>query len=129
MKKGLSGNSDFYQAVWKEHAATYHTATKALTGKYATDTHYDKKLNALIETYKLTDYDAEPEKVEKEEHITKESAKKDKKARAVELSEDTQTEGTEKNPALTTESLQQVIELLPIPQRPAKQVLGQLTTQ
>lgn len=129
LKKGISGNSDFYQAVWKEHAATYQAATKALTGTYATDTHYDKKLNALIETYKLTGYDADPEKVEKEEHVTKESAKKDKKARAVEPSVDTQTEGTEKNPMLTTESLQQVIELLPIPQRPAKQVPGQLTTQ
>ncbi|MBO1305300.1 glucosaminidase domain-containing protein [Enterococcus sp. 669A] len=62
LKNGLSGNSGFYQATWKGNAATYREATKALTGKYATDTSYDKKLNALIETYELDSFDQEPEK-------------------------------------------------------------------
>ena len=35
---------------------------KILTGRYATDTYYDKKLNALIETYQLTEYDQEKKK-------------------------------------------------------------------
>ncbi|MDH6365218.1 flagellum-specific peptidoglycan hydrolase FlgJ [Enterococcus sp. PF1-24] len=50
-------HTNFYKGAWKSNAATYKDATKFLTGKYATDTSYNKKLNALIETYKLTDYD------------------------------------------------------------------------
>lgn len=59
MKEGLTGNSDFYNGVWKENAETYQEATKFLTGRYATDTKYDQKLNGLIETYDLTQYDKE----------------------------------------------------------------------
>lgn len=51
------GNGDFYKDTWKKNAKTYKDATKALTGKYATDTSYDKKLNKLIETYDLTFFD------------------------------------------------------------------------
>lgn len=129
LKKGISGNAGFYQGVWKEYAKTYQVATKALTGKYATDTQYDKKLNALIDTYRLTDYDKDPAITEEKDRTTKESAKKDKKTKTEEKTEETHTEGVEKDEALTAESLQQVIELLPIPQRPAKQVPGYLRTQ
>ncbi|MEO1772691.1 glucosaminidase domain-containing protein [Candidatus Enterococcus ferrettii] len=59
LKKGLSGNPYFYKGTWKESAATYQEATAFLTGKYATDTSYNKKLNALIETYELTTFDQE----------------------------------------------------------------------
>ncbi|HFD1766315.1 TPA: peptidoglycan DD-metalloendopeptidase family protein, partial [Enterococcus hirae] len=59
LKEGLIGNSYFYDGVWKTNAKTYQEATKFLTGRYATDTSYDKKLNGLIETYKLTTYDKE----------------------------------------------------------------------
>ncbi|EMF0131667.1 peptidoglycan DD-metalloendopeptidase family protein, partial [Enterococcus hirae] len=55
----LTGNSHFYDGVWKTNAKTYQEATKFLTGRYATDTSYDKKLNGLIETYDLTKYDKE----------------------------------------------------------------------
>lgn len=51
------GNGSFYQETWKKNTKTYKEATKALTGKYATDTNYDKKLNKLIETYDLTFFD------------------------------------------------------------------------
>ncbi|MGG5332482.1 glucosaminidase domain-containing protein [Enterococcus sp. AZ163] len=59
LRKGIPGNAEFYQATWKENAATFQEASKALTGKYATDTSYDKKLNALIETYQLMQFDQE----------------------------------------------------------------------
>lgn len=59
LKEGLTGNSQFYSGVWKTNAKTYQEATKFLTGRYATDTKYDQKLNGLIETYHLTDYDKE----------------------------------------------------------------------
>lgn len=129
LKNGISGNTKFYQCVWKEVAKTYQEATKALTGKYATDTQYDKKLNALIETYQLTDYDSDPAKREKSEKADKASTKKEKETNTKDKTEETQEAVTEKNTALTEESLQQVAELLPIPQRPAKQVPGNLNTQ
>lgn len=59
LKEGLSGDSDFYAGVWKSNAKTYQEATKFLTGRYATDTAYNQKLNGLIETYDLTNYDKE----------------------------------------------------------------------
>lgn len=129
LKNGISGNAKFYQSVWKDVAETYQEATKALTGKYATDTQYDKKLNALIETYQLTDYDNDPAKREKSEKVDKASTKKEKETNAKDKTKETQAAVTEKNTALTEESLQQVTELLPIPQRPAKQVPGNLNTQ
>lgn len=59
LKEGLSGDSDFYAGVWKSNAKTYQEATKFLTGRYATDTSYNQKLNGLIEAYDLIDYDKE----------------------------------------------------------------------
>lgn len=59
LKEGLTGNSHFYDGVWKTNAKTYQEASKFLTGRYATDTNYDKKLNGLIEIYDLTTYDKE----------------------------------------------------------------------
>lgn len=59
LKEGISGNQDFYSGAWKTNAKTYEEATKFLTGKYATDTQYNQKLNGLIETYELTEYDKE----------------------------------------------------------------------
>ncbi|HAP3021336.1 TPA: glucosaminidase domain-containing protein [Enterococcus faecalis] len=59
LKEGLVGNTSFYDGVWKSNAKTYQEATKFLTGRYATDISYDKKLNGLIETYDLTTFDKE----------------------------------------------------------------------
>lgn len=64
MKEGLSGGSDYYSGAWKSNAETYEDATKFLTGRYATDTSYNQKLNGLIETYKLTEYDKEKDDTE-----------------------------------------------------------------
>lgn len=59
LKEGLTGDSNYYAGVWKSNAGTYQEATGFLTGRYATDTQYDQKLNGLIETYDLTYYDKE----------------------------------------------------------------------
>ncbi|WP_368556319.1 glucosaminidase domain-containing protein [Enterococcus faecalis] len=54
---GLDSNQDFYKNVTKEGAKNYLEATKNLTGKYATDTNYNNKLNSIIYVYNLTQYD------------------------------------------------------------------------
>lgn len=59
LKDGVSWNPGIYQGTWKDHAETYENATEALTGTYASDTLYNQKLNSLIETYDLTQYDHE----------------------------------------------------------------------
>lgn len=59
LKEGITGDSNYYAGVWKSKAKTFQEATKYLTGRYATDTQYDQKLNGLIETHDLTDYDKE----------------------------------------------------------------------
>ncbi|MDT2397145.1 glucosaminidase domain-containing protein [Enterococcus avium] len=64
MKEGLSGSSDYYSGTWKSNTETYEDATKFLTGRYATDTSYNQKLNGLIETYNLTEYDKEKAEAE-----------------------------------------------------------------
>lgn len=57
LKNGLIQDPTFYKGVWKTEAASYEEATAFLTGRYATDIHYNKKLNALIEAYDLTSFD------------------------------------------------------------------------
>ena len=47
----------FYAGAWKSNTRSYVDATKWLTGKYATDPMYNTKLNNLIVTYNLTQYD------------------------------------------------------------------------
>ncbi|WP_242543289.1 peptidoglycan DD-metalloendopeptidase family protein [Candidatus Enterococcus mangumiae] len=59
MTSGLIDNREFYAGMWKSHAKTYQEATKFLTGRYASDTRYNQKLNGLIETYDLQQYDKE----------------------------------------------------------------------
>lgn len=56
---------DYAQVLQQEHfwgahksmTTSYQEATQALTGVYATDTHYAEKLDALISQYQLTQYD------------------------------------------------------------------------
>ncbi|MBC1486964.1 1,4-beta-N-acetylmuramoylhydrolase, partial [Listeria seeligeri] len=55
---GPSWNPNYYSKVWKSNTTSYKDATKALTGTYATDTAYASKLNNLISTYNLTQYDS-----------------------------------------------------------------------
>lgn len=57
LKNGTSWNKTYYRKTFKSDAATYKEATEALTGSYATDTKYNKKLNAMIQQYNLQKYD------------------------------------------------------------------------
>lgn len=57
IRGGITGNTDFYQDVWRSEAKNYLRATDALIGTYATDINYSKKLNSLIAVYGLTQYD------------------------------------------------------------------------
>ncbi|WP_439443457.1 LysM peptidoglycan-binding domain-containing protein [Listeria aquatica] len=57
IKGGPSWNPNYYAGAWKSNTASYLDATKALTGTYATDTSYSVKLNNLIKTYNLTQFD------------------------------------------------------------------------
>ncbi|MBO1307834.1 glucosaminidase domain-containing protein [Enterococcus sp. 669A] len=123
LKNGLSGNPGFYQATWKESAATYQDATKALTGKYATDTSYDKKLNALIETYELTSYDQEPNK-EIEPELSAETAGSAESQKEIDSPNTESSESGEQKQIITTRTKYPVMRAIPIAQRPANQVSG-----
>lgn len=46
-----------FRAVHRHQSADYHQALQALRGNYATDVHYDKKLEAIIKAFDLTKYD------------------------------------------------------------------------
>lgn len=129
LKKGLSGNPGFYQATWKDHAATYQEATKALTGKYATDTAYDKKLNALIETYELTRYDQalEVSNAEINEPLIEEKQEPTSTATSTEARDNLTIEET--RPGATYETKVPVQGRDNVAQKPARQVLGTNTVK
>ena len=57
MVNGVTWDSEFYSGTWKSNTSSYKDATAALTGTYATDTRYGSKLNNLITTHGLTQYD------------------------------------------------------------------------
>ncbi|MBK0039224.1 MULTISPECIES: glucosaminidase domain-containing protein [unclassified Enterococcus] len=57
IRGGIKENAEFYKEVWRSEAKNYLRATDALTGSYATDVTYNKKLNSLIAAYELTKYD------------------------------------------------------------------------
>ncbi len=128
LKNGLSGNPSFYQATWKTNAATYQEAAKALTGKYATDTSYDKKLNALIETYELTDYDQEPNKDETPVSTEQQVESREKAPETSRSSESTE-ETTQEQQPIVSKTKQQAVIIPPVTQRPAKQLYGNRPTQ
>ena len=51
------GNGYYYAGTWKSTTRSYTDATACLTGRYATDPGYASKLNNIITTYGLTQYD------------------------------------------------------------------------
>ncbi|MBO1305396.1 glucosaminidase domain-containing protein [Enterococcus sp. 669A] len=121
LKNGLSGNPGFYQGTWKEHAATYQEAAKSLTGKYATDTSYDKKLNALVETYELTSFDQEPNK---EKETSSDSSETINTQQTTKESTSSDSYSSGKKQSIVSETRQEAVVISPITQRPAKQVAG-----
>ncbi|MEO1769959.1 glucosaminidase domain-containing protein [Candidatus Enterococcus ferrettii] len=124
LKEGISGNASFYHGTWKSNAATHQKAAKALTGKYATDTAYDKKLIALIEAYNLTSYDQAP--TESVEAVQEQSA--DDPIKLEVSSEEKQlTEASSESSGqelLVNQTKKPVIVIPPAAQRPAKQLSG-----
>ena len=60
LRNGLSWDPNYYSGTWKENTNTYRDATRWLTGRYATDRNYDKKLNRIIEQWDLTRFDNGP---------------------------------------------------------------------
>ncbi|EOH97733.1 glucosaminidase domain-containing protein [Enterococcus pallens] len=129
LKNGLSGNFRFYQETWKVNAATYQEAAKSLTGKYATDTSYDKKLIALIEAYKLTSYDQNPEisiETEREQPVNEPIQQEDssEENQAVERSGESSEQELQIN-----QTRQPIIFIPSTAQRPAKQLSGNQPVQ
>lgn len=57
LRGGTGYSETFYSGTWKTNTKSYKDATKFLTGRYATDTSYNSKLNGLIDAYNLTQYD------------------------------------------------------------------------
>lgn len=57
LSRGLIEAPDFYMGTWRSRTSSYQDATAYLQGRYATDTQYASKLNALIEQYDLTRFD------------------------------------------------------------------------
>lgn len=57
IRGGISGSENYYKDVWRSEAKNYLRASEKLTGKYATDTSYHRKLTSLISVYHLTEYD------------------------------------------------------------------------
>ena len=58
LRNGISSDPLFYDGVWKSNADSYQDATAYLTGRYATDTAYNTKLNGIIESNGLAQYDS-----------------------------------------------------------------------
>ncbi|MGX7109613.1 LysM peptidoglycan-binding domain-containing protein [Facklamia miroungae] len=55
--EGSAWRKNFYQGALKSNTTSYQDATKHLTGRYATDTRYGGKLDQLISTYQLDQFD------------------------------------------------------------------------
>lgn len=58
IRGGIQGNNKYYEGSWRSKAKNYLKAADNLTGKYATDTSYNRKISSLIAAYHLTKYDA-----------------------------------------------------------------------
>ena len=57
LRNGVSWDPNYYKGTWKENTTSYQDATLYLTGRYATDSSYYTKLNAIISAYDLTKFD------------------------------------------------------------------------
>lgn len=56
----LNYKDGFYHGVLKSNTNSYEDATRFLTGRYATDTYYNVKLNQIISDFNLTALDKTP---------------------------------------------------------------------
>ncbi|MFL2109899.1 GW dipeptide domain-containing protein [Marinilactibacillus psychrotolerans] len=69
LRNGTNWDANFYNGTWVRRTSSYKDATKWLTGKYATDPVYNEKLNTIIETYNLSQYDLDTIEVNYEAEI------------------------------------------------------------
>ncbi|EOH90301.1 glucosaminidase domain-containing protein [Enterococcus pallens] len=129
LKKGLSGNAGFYQGTWRSASATYQEAAKSLTGKYATDTAYDKKLIALIEAYDLTTYDQDPATIAEAEQEQPADASSNSDKYSEEKKTIEESSNSSEQELHVNQTKQPVIVVPPAAQRPAKQLAGNRIVQ
>lgn len=57
LRDGVSWDRNFYSGAWVENTASHMDATEWLTGRYATDSLYNVKVNNTIRTHGLLQYD------------------------------------------------------------------------
>lgn len=66
LRNGLTWNKNFYSGTWIENTKSFQDATLWLQGRYATDPAYANKLNNIIQSLNLTQFDAIKAIAEKE---------------------------------------------------------------
>lgn len=74
LRLGVSWQPERYRGAWLENASSYASATKALTGTYATANNYNTILNKRIIDYDLTQYDPKISKANKSYIVKKSGA-------------------------------------------------------
>ncbi|SIO01043.1 Flagellum-specific peptidoglycan hydrolase FlgJ [Carnobacterium alterfunditum] len=57
LKRGTSWDNGYYAGAWVSNSDSAYEATAWLQGRYATDPTYASKLNSIINSYNLTQYD------------------------------------------------------------------------
>ena len=57
LQNGITNNENFYKGTWRSATSSYKEATAYLTGRYATDRHYNEKLNSIIKQFNLDEFD------------------------------------------------------------------------
>ncbi|GEQ32281.1 hypothetical protein B795N_01630 [Marinilactibacillus psychrotolerans] len=73
LRNGTNWDPNYYSGTWVRKTSSYKDATKWLTGRYATDPNYNQKLNGIIETYNLLQYDLDTVDVNYETEILQRS--------------------------------------------------------
>ncbi|HAB8925541.1 TPA_asm: GW domain-containing glycosaminoglycan-binding protein [Listeria monocytogenes] len=73
LRNGPSWDSSYYKGAWRENAKTYKDATAWLQGRYATDNTYASKLNTLISSYNLTQYDTLYDTIKQQKNVSEDA--------------------------------------------------------
>ncbi|MEC6747669.1 GW dipeptide domain-containing protein [Marinilactibacillus sp. XAAS-LB27] len=73
LRNGVSWDKNYYNGTWVRRTSSFRDATKWLTGRYATDPNYNNKLNTIINTYNLLQYDLDTVDVNYEAEILQRS--------------------------------------------------------
>lgn len=57
MSQGSEWDANYYSGTWRKNTTSYKEATAWLQGRYATNSAYESKLNATIQSFNLDQYD------------------------------------------------------------------------